>query len=299
MPRFKDYFHFNRAERRGIITLLSLIFLIIIAKESLIYFNPEPIIQNADLDSLMAEIQNRIDEEDRLKQKELEKEIQMRSTDSRDFYNFNPNGFSVENWQTFGLSKKQAEVIKRYEASGGNFRTKKDVKKMFVISDKLYKKLEKYILLPDSMVYEKLKNKAVRAKPKKKYIVDINRADTTELKKLRGIGSVLSKRIVDYREALGGFYSKEQLEKVYGLKEEVLQRLDSQLLVGSIPLQKLNVNSASVEELRSHPLINWKLANAIVKYRQQHGNYEKIDDLSRIVLVKKEWLQEVRPYLEI
>ena len=69
---------------------------------------------------------------------------------------------------------------------------------------------------------------ATKTKGKESYmnlLVEINNADTTELKKLRGIGSVLSKRIVKYRKMLGGFKDVEQLKKVYGLSEETYQEI--------------------------------------------------------------------------
>lgn len=55
--------------------------------------------------------------------------------------------------------------------------------------------------------------------------VELNSADTTELKRLRGIGSVLSVRIVKYRNKLGGFSSVEDLKNVYGLSDETYQSI--------------------------------------------------------------------------
>lgn len=55
--------------------------------------------------------------------------------------------------------------------------------------------------------------------------VELNSADTTELKRLRGIGSVLSARIVKYRTKLGGFSSVEELKNVYGLSDETYQSI--------------------------------------------------------------------------
>jgi len=271
-------------------------------KQYLFYLDPIPFISNTNLDSLMTEIQLKVDEIDSLEgSKNMSIVTKNKPIDSIRFYDFNPNGLSVEKWQEFGLTEKQSQVIKRYESSGGNFRTKKDVKKMFVISDLLYQKLEEHILLPDSMVYDhdKVKKKRLSEVSKAKIIIDINLADTSEFKKLYGIGSVLSKRIVEYRENLGGFYAKEQLNRVYGLKKEVLLRLDTQLVINSITLRKININTASVEELRSHPLISWKVANSIVKYRKQHGAYENLNALKKIVLITELLFEELSPYLEI
>lgn len=55
--------------------------------------------------------------------------------------------------------------------------------------------------------------------------IELNSADTTELKQLRGIGSKLSQRIVKYRKKIGGFTRKEQLKDIYGLSEETYRHI--------------------------------------------------------------------------
>src|SRR5690606_106619 len=54
---------------------------------------------------------------------------------------------------------------------------------------------------------------------------DINTCDTATLKQVYGIGPVLAERITKYRSLLGGFVTKEQLNEVYGLKDEALQNI--------------------------------------------------------------------------
>lgn len=71
-----------------------------------------------------------------------------------------------------------------------------------------------------------------------KLSIELNSADTTELKKLRGIGSVLSKRIVKYRKMVGGFKTTEQLKSVYGLSEETFQAILPHIWVDTTVTQK-------------------------------------------------------------
>ncbi len=302
-PSFREYFYFNRSERKGVIALMLLILLLIIAKESLIYFNPDPILSKQNSDSLLAEIQKSIDRKDSLEQivaaeSHLKNKVDL---DQIQAFNFNPNDLPLEKWQQFGLTEKQAQVIKRYESSGGNFRTKRDVKKMFVISDELFAKLEDFILLPDSIHSPKkeLKWKKDSSWHRKKIQVNINTADTSSFKRLYGIGSVLSKRIVEYRDQLGGFHSKDQLQSIYGLKEDVLLRLDSQLVFDTVAIRQLNINTASVEDLKNHPLIRWKVANSIVKIREQHGTYNKLEDIKKSVLINDTLFNQLKPYLNV
>ena len=55
--------------------------------------------------------------------------------------------------------------------------------------------------------------------------VEINSADTTELKRLRGIGSKLSARIVKYRSKIGKFETVNDLKKIYGLSDETFEAI--------------------------------------------------------------------------
>lgn len=64
-------------------------------------------------------------------------------------------------------------------------------------------------------------------------MVELNSADTTRLKQLRGIGSGYAKMIVAYREKLGGFYKAEQLLEVYKFPDETYQKIKHQLSVDS------------------------------------------------------------------
>tara|TARA_B110000046_G_scaffold32429_1_gene34737 strand:- start:3429 stop:3857 length:429 start_codon:yes stop_codon:yes gene_type:complete len=129
--------------------------------------------------------------------------------------------------------------------------------------------------------------------------VDINEADTASFKRLYGIGEFLAEMIVKRREELGGFVSKDQRKEVYGLKEETIIRLDTQLIFVPTKVRKLNIDKATKEELKAHPYLYWKHANAIVNYRKQHGDYKALDELKKIVLIKNSIFQKVKPYLEL
>lgn len=140
-----------------------------------------------------------------------------------------------------------------------------------------------------------------RKKPIKNALVpfDINTADTIILRQVRGIGSVLSKRIIKYRNQLGGFTSKRQLNEVYGLKDSVLIALDSLAIIDTNYLPDLiNINNLDETELKRHPYINYKMAKAITTYRFQHGNFNSIDDLKRVILLDSLDIKKLIPYLE-
>jgi DNA uptake protein ComE-like DNA-binding protein len=102
-------------------------------------------------------------------------------------------------------------------------------------------------------------------------VVELNTADTTILKKVPGIGSAYAKRIISYRNILGGYYSVVQLSEVYGIDEDRYNALVSWFTADSTLISKLPVNELSQDSLRRHPYINYNQAKIITRLRQQKG----------------------------
>ncbi len=130
--------------------------------------------------------------------------------------------------------------------------------------------------------------------------LDLNLTSAKELTSIRGIGAVLSLRIIEYRNSLGGFISVNQLDEVFGLDNETLQTIKNKVTINdTIPLRKLNINQLTIDSLKSHPYINWNLANAIVQFRIQHGNYDSFEKIKSIHLVNNKIYLKIAPYLTI
>lgn len=127
--------------------------------------------------------------------------------------------------------------------------------------------------------------------------VDINLADTTAFIALPGIGSKLAERIVKFREKLGGFYSIDQIGEVYGLADSVFQKIRPLFLMTPFQIKKININTASLDELKAHPYIRFNIARSIISYREQHGVFAGIEDLKKIVLMTEDIYTKVYPYL--
>jgi competence protein ComEA len=217
-----------------------------------------------------------------------------------ELFRFDPNTLSVEGWQRLGLSEKTSRTIDKYRSKGGKFYKPEDIKKIWGIPEGFYERVKEYIVIT-SFQNNSFQNdfKTTYIKPEKKVvIVNINEADTSAFIALPGIGSKLAARIVNFRDKLGGFYSVEQIGETYGLPDSAFQKIKASLeLSGSV--KKLNVNAVTKDELKAHPYIRWNLANAIVEYRNQHGNLKSLDELKNIAVIDEATFEKIVHYLSL
>jgi competence protein ComEA len=219
------------------------------------------------------------------------------------FY-FDPNTLSIEGWKKLGIREKTIATIQKYLNRGGHFYNSEDLKKIYGIRSDEYGRLEPFIRIEtinkkDVNAYSKneFKKEAAPNKTLKYPLVDINVADTSEFIALPGIGNKLAARIVNFRDRLGGFYSIDQIGETYGLPDSTFQKIKPYLKLYGSPVKKININAATKDEMKSHPYMKWNLANAIVEYRNQHGNFTSVDDLKKISLITEDIFSKLKPYL--
>ncbi len=208
-----------------------------------------------------------------------------------------PNEATLTDWLNLHVSHEVAARILAYRKKGGKFFYKSDLLKIYGFDSALYKRVAASIDLPD-----KPKSFSVAAEPGKLAVtpMDLNLADSAQLVRVFGIGPVLARRIVKYRDALGGFVAWHQLYRVYGLDTAAVTEMQKSFFIDEkfIP-RKININSASEQELAAHPAISRFMARAIVSYRLQHGNFNVIEDIRNIVTIKEQDFEAVKPYLTV
>lgn len=128
-------------------------------------------------------------------------------------------------------------------------------------------------------------------------IVEINSADTSDFESLPNIGSVYAKRICKYRSLLGGFYSKNQLLEVYGIDSARYNEFKDYITINNQLVNKININSSNTFELNKHPYITYNVAQSIINYRKQHGDFQKLSDLNQLHLIDSLIFRKIAPYL--
>jgi len=206
---------------------------------------------------------------------------------------FNPNTSKEEDWIAMGVSAKTARTILRYINKGGRFTDPNDLKKIWGIRASDVDRLLPYIRLektatPHPMVHT-FTPAGFRYSP-----IEINTADSAAWASLPGIGKVLSKRIVHYRQRLGGFRSVEDLRKVYGLADSVYTKLLPYLRMMESEKGKPNLNTVTPLRLAQIGGIEQEIAEAIVVYRQQNGPFENFNGLRHLVFINDSLLAKLR-----
>lgn len=113
---------------------------------------------------------------------------------------------------------------------------------------------------------------------------DINRADTAQLKRIYGIGSVLARRIVKYRSALGHFVAMEQLQEVYHLPDSVYFKLKMRFSLDTIALKKIAINKASAQELAALPYLSSEEIKWVIDVRDAQKGFATRKELTNLFI---------------
>ena len=219
---------------------------------------------------------------------------------------FDPNQLNFERAKQLGLNEKTAHAIENYLQKGGKFYKKEDLKKIYTLPETDYQRLEPYIQIPAKdtkpsntqtaqipTTYSSVGKPTKVSKP-----ININTSDTTQWQQLKGIGSGYARQIVKLRNQFGGFANKEQLKEVYGMTPELYSQIEP-YLQGAGTVKQININKATANEMKTHPYIKYKLADAIVKYRQQHRGYKAITDIKNIKILSEDNYTKLAPYLTL
>ena len=273
----RKYFNFSKDQQKGIL----LLFFIIIVLQSVYYW--------VDFSSV-----SKVDPE---KQKWLSLESQIDSMENRlakevpKIYPFNPNFITDYKGYKLGMSIVELDRLHAFRKENKYVNSAKEFQTVTGVSDSLLAVISPYFKFPDwvknkptsKLVAFSNTNPNVFSKKGKIVIKDINQATQEDLIKVYGIGEAISKRILKFKESLGGFVSMDQMKDVWGLSPEVVQRLNASFKVGTLSnIKKIDINNASVKELAQFPYFKYNLAREIVIYRSMNGDIKNVADLTKI-----------------
>ena len=230
---------------------------------------------------------------------ETEDVIEKQQTDS--LFVFNPNTLNDKGWIMLGLTEKQISIFRNYQRSGIVFYSTEDLSKCYAISDDFVNRVADFIIFPQRKEKkEKVKIKKSDEKSAEQLqIIDLNSADSILLISINGVGPFYSKQILEYREKLGGFISYTQFSEIWGLEKLDINNFKNQTKIDTTFIKKININSATFDQLYSHPYINYNQSKAIINYRLQHGPFIDIKDIQKIVLIDSDLFRKIAPYLKL
>ena len=215
---------------------------------------------------------------------------------------FDPNTADSTRLLRLGLSPYQVRNIYKYRAKGGVYRKKEDFARLYGLTVKDYRRLAPFIRIsadyqPATTLLEETPQMRdtlrFPVKLKEDERVVLNRADTSMLRRVPGIGQYYAAEIVRYGQWLGGYVSVDQLDEI----DQFPQEAKRYFVIDNPQPQRLNVNKLSLQQLRRHPYINYYQAKAIVDYRRLHGDLKSLEELSLLRDFPPEAIARLAPYV--
>jgi competence protein ComEA len=297
---FSDYFSFTRKDRVGI---LAIVILVALAYLLPVFFHTQSTPVKYSLLLPADTIQSAAPDEYSNERPTFSKQGYKEALPELFF--FDPNTISTEGWTKLGLRPKTIATIEKYRNKGGHFYKPEDLQKIWGLPPQFWERVKGHIRIAGKNVTinptQSYPGSEVRndfKKPRSIAAININEADSASFESLPGIGAKLASRIVAFRDKLGGFHSIAQIAEIYGLKDSTLQAILPFLQISG-DVQKLSINKVSKDVLKDHPYFRWKLANAVVSYREQHGPFKNFEELKKITLVTDSIYRKLLPYVLI
>ena len=290
----KSHFTFSKQQRSGILFLLFLI-ISLLCIYWFVDFSEED-----TFDTSSAEIVSMQKELDSLRFAEIENRKPKK-------YPFNPNFITDFKGYTLGMTNEEIDRLLQYRKEDKWINSAADFKKVTGVSDSLLAELSPHFKFPDWVTNPKPKSNLNDYKSEKGFDeksfaqkIDLNKATEEELQQVSGIGEALSKRIISYREKLGGFSNDIQLYDIYGLSLDVAQTTLNLFTVKSPKaISKFNINKASASDISTIPGVSFELAKKIWEYRQLREKVNSLQELEKIEGMTQRKLQLIQLYLSV
>lgn len=280
MKFFKSHFRYNKRQRNGIFYLLVLIIAL-----QVFYYSYDKLFVKVSVENKNVEnLQKRLDSAKR------------GPVASKKTFRVNPNFITDEIGYQIGMSIVEIDRLLEFRSDNKWVRNRKQFQEVTYVSDDLLKKLDSILFYP-ALRNPIVKEKTVVKKDKSK--ISLNTATAAQFQRIKGVGGVLSKRIVKYRTRLQGFSEVNQLNEVYGLQSEVVVRLLKEFELGKKPvIEKLNINTASFKEVLSIVYLNYEQTKAIFQYKNKVKKIEDLSELKKIAGFPIDKFERIALYLQ-
>ncbi|WP_410878936.1 ComEA family DNA-binding protein [Myroides sp. DW712] len=293
---FYHWYYYTQSQKRGFIALI-LVVCVVQGLLYLCYYRYPDTRKEYTLTS----------EEQKFIQRELDS-LRILATRKKDtIYPFNPNYLTDYKGFMLELSMEALDRLFAYREAKRYVNSTQAFQEVTGVSEAWMQKYGRFMVFSSRSTPYRQQNKDLNRPPsvkarevKSKPIQDINTATVEGLQGIYGIGPTLSQRILDDRDKWGGYVHIDQLKFVYGLSDAVIITLLQHYAVLSPPsVQLLDLNQATVDDLKNIPYLNYYLAREIVKYRSLHGDFVNKEQLREIEKIPLDKIHIISLYLEI
>lgn len=297
MKNLKSHFLFTIKQRNGIFLLVVLI-IILQCIYFYVDFSTDDIIVNQEkLERFQHEV-------DSLKLTEIER-------NKPKIYPFNPNYITDFKGYSLGMSNDEIDRLLNFRKQNKWINSVAQFQEVTKVSDSLLNAISPYFKFPDWVTnpkpksdwvdYSKTNEKGSFKTKTFEQKTDLNKATSEQLQKVNGIGVALSDRIIKYRNKfVGGFISDVQLQDIYGLSPEVIERITNDFTVKTPrPIQKLNLNTATKDQLVTIQHIDYEIAHYIIEQRILRDGFKSLDELAKVKGFPLNKIEIIKLYLTL
>ncbi len=287
----KSHFTFSKKQRNGIFLLILFIIILQCAYFFIDAPSEEIIVNQKELEKFQNEI-------DSLKLVELERR-------KPKTFPFNPNYITDFKGASLGMSNEEIDRLHVYRKQNKWINSVKEFQEITKVSDSLLNAISPYFKFPDwvtkpkqrinSVVYYNSTPKTFAQKQ------NLNTVTAKQLQKVNGVGEVLSMRIIKYRNKfVDGFIDDVQLQDVYGLTPELINKITNQFTVKTPKsIKKISINKAEIEDLVNIQHIDYDLAHDIVEQRKLREGFKSLDELLKVKGFPINKIEIIKLYLSL
>jgi len=218
-------------------------------------------------------------------------------------YPFNPNYITDYKGYTLGMSNEEIDRLLKFRNNGDWINSVKQFQEVTQVSDSLLNKISPFFKFPEWVTNAEKGTTYSNIKKPKTFAekLDLNTATAEELQRVNGVGKYYSEKIIKLRSKfIGGFIADVQLEDVYGLTSEVIEKIKNEFTVKTPrQIEKINLNTATVEDLVTIQHIDYELAYNILEQRELREGFKSFEELTKVKDFPVNKIEIIKLYLSL